>query len=156
MLSRSAWSFGPSHAVEVAPGQGCYHQGMATMARRDLIKLYELANLSSCRHGTLHQHDPGQLPLRQNSPDEDPPERVHARLHPKKGLVDGSSAPPPSVEATPSQAKTASTAPGSLKLNITLRIHERICKSSPRLPSLSLRNHRGIQALTVRRKEERQ
>ena len=29
----------------------------------DLIKLYELANLSSCRRGTLHRHDLEQLPL---------------------------------------------------------------------------------------------
>ena len=93
---------------------------MATMARRDLIKLYELANLNSCRHRTLHQHDPRQLPL-------------HIRLHPEEGLADESSTPPPSAEAAPSQAKTASTAQGSLQLHITLWIHKRICKSSPSL-----------------------
>ena len=93
---------------------------MAIMARRDLIKLYELANLSSYRHGTLHQHDLGQLPLQQESPDEDPPERIHTRLQPEKGLADESSTPPPSAEATPSQAKMASTTSGSLQLNITL------------------------------------
>ena len=117
---------------------------MATMAGRDLIKLYEMANLSSYRRGTLHQHDPRQLPLR-------------IRLHPEEGLADESSTPPPSAEATPSQAKTTSTASGSLQLDITLWIHERIYKSSPSLTlSLSLRNHRGIQALSVRRKKERQ
>jgi len=75
---------------------------MATMDGRDLIKLYELANLSSCRHGTLHQHNPKQLPLRQSSPGEDPPEKVHTRLHPQEGLADESSTPPPSAEAAPS------------------------------------------------------
>ena len=93
---------------------------MATMARRDLIKLYELANLSSCRHGTLHWHNPEKLPLRQGSPDEDPPEKVHTWLHPKERLTDESSTPPPSTEAAPSEAKTAITAPGSLQLDITL------------------------------------
>ena len=107
---------------------------MAAMARIDLIKLYELANLSSCRHGTLHQHDPRQLPLRQGSPGEDPPEKIHTRLHPEKALVDESSTPPPSAEAAPSQAKMASTASCSLQLNIALQIHERIFKSSPRSP----------------------
>ena len=108
------------------------------MAGRDLIKLYELANLSSCRRGTLHRHDPEQLPLRQGSLDEDPSEKVHTCLHPKEGLTDESSTPPPSAEAAPSQAKSASTAPGSLQLDITLWIHERICKSSPLLtPSLT-------------------
>ena len=117
---------------------------MATMAGTDLIKLYELANLSSCRRGTHHRHDPKQLPLRQGSPGEDPPEKVHTRLHPKEGLTGESSTPLPSAEASPSQAKTASTAPGSLQLDITLRIHVRIYKSSPSLTPLSLRNHRGI------------
>jgi len=87
---------------------------MVTMAGKNLIKLYELANLSSCRHGTLHQHDPGQLPLRQGSPDENPPERIHTQIHPKKGFTDESTMPPPSAEATFSQAKTTSTAPNSL------------------------------------------
>jgi len=84
------------------------------MAGRDLIKLYELANLSSYRRGTLHRHDPKQLPLRQSSPDEDPSEKGHTRLHPEEGLADKSSKPPPSTEDAPSQAKTANTAPGSL------------------------------------------
>ena len=75
---------------------------MATMAGRDLIKLYELANLGSCRCGTLHRHDPEQLPLRQGLPDEDPLEKVHTRLHPQEGLADESSTPPPSAEAAPS------------------------------------------------------
>ena len=110
---------------------------MATMARRDLINIYQLANLSSYRHGTLHQHDPGQLPLRRGSLGEDPPEKIHTRLHPKEGLADKSSAPPPSIEATPSQEKMASTASGSLQLDIVLWIHERIYKSSPSL-TLSL------------------
>ena len=87
---------------------------MATMTRRDLIKLYELANLSSYRRGTLHQHDPKQLPLQQGLPDEDPPEKILTWLHPKKGLADESSTPPPSAKATPFQAKMARTAPGSL------------------------------------------
>ena len=107
------------------------------MAGRNLIKPYELANLSSCRHGTLHQHNPRQLPLRQGSPGEDPLERIHTQIHPEKGLADETTAPPPLAEAAPSQAKTASTTPGSLQLDITLRIHERICKSSPSL-TLSL------------------
>ena len=77
------------------------------MAGRDLIKLYELANLSSCRHGTLHQHDPGQLPLRQGSLSEDPLERIHTQIHPKKGLADESTVPPPSAEAASSQTKMA-------------------------------------------------
>ena len=89
---------------------------MATMARKDLIKLYDLANLSSCRHRTLHQHNPGQLPLRQGSPDEDPPEKVYTRLHPEEGLIDKSS-----------------ITPGNLQLDIVLRIHKRICKTSPSL-----------------------
>ena len=84
------------------------------MAGRNLIKLYELANLSSYRHGTLYQHDPGQLPLQQGSSSEDPSEKIHTQLHPKKGLADESSAPPPSAEAVPSQAKIASTTSGSL------------------------------------------
>ena len=100
-------------------------RGMATVAEGYLIKLYELANLSSCRHGTLHQHDPRQLPLRQGSPSEDPSERIHAWLHPKKGLADESSTPPPLAEAAPSQTETASTASGSLQLNIALRIYWR-------------------------------
>ena len=29
----------------------------------------------------------GGLPLRQGSPDEDPPEEIHVRLHPKEGLA---------------------------------------------------------------------
>ena len=103
---------------------------MATMVGRDLIKLYELANLSSYRHRTFHQHDPVQLPLRQNSPGKDPQERVHARLHPEKGLADESNTPPPSAEATPPQAKTASTTSDSLQLDIALQIHEGICESS--------------------------
>ena len=110
---------------------------MAVVAGGCLIKLYELADLSSCRHGTLHQHDPGQLPLRQGSPGEDPPEKIHTRLHPKKDLADESSTPPPLVGAAPSQAKTASTAPGSLQLDIVLQIPEMIYKSSPSL-TLSL------------------
>ena len=114
MLSRRARGGKPSHAVEAAPGQGCHHRSMAAMAKRDLIKLYELANLSSCRRGTLHRHDPKQLPLRQGSPGEDPPEKVHTWLHPEEGLVDESSMPPLLAEAAPSQAKTASTTLGSL------------------------------------------
>ena len=44
---------------------GRYYRGMAATVGRNLIKLYELADLSSCRRGTLHRHDPEQLPLRQ-------------------------------------------------------------------------------------------
>ena len=84
------------------------------MAGRDLIKLYELANLSTFRSRTLHRHVPEQLPLRQGSPDEDPLEKVHMRLHPEEGLTDESSTPRPSAKAAPSQVKTASTTPGSL------------------------------------------
>ena len=72
------------------------------MVGRNLIKLYELANLSSYRHGTLHQHDPKQLPLRQSLPGEDPQEKIHTRLHPEEGLIDESSMSPPSAEAAPS------------------------------------------------------
>ena len=90
------------------------------MSGRDLIKLYELANLSSCRRGTLHRHDLEQLPLLQGSPNENPPEKVHTRLHPKERLTDESSMPPPSAEATPSQAETANTAPSSLQPDIAL------------------------------------
>ena len=103
------------------------------MAERDLIELYELANLSSCRRGTLHRHDPEQLPLRQGSPDEDPPKKVHTWLHPKEGLVDESSMPPPLAEAAPSQTKSASTTSSSLQLDIVLWIHKGICVSSPSL-----------------------
>ena len=109
---------------------------MAAMAGKNLIKLYELANLSSCRHGTLHRHDPKQLPLQQSSPGEDPSKKVHTRLHPKEGLAD--------------QIRH------HLQSNITLRVYKRICKSSPSLTPFSLRNHRGIQALSVRKEEERQ
>ena len=94
---------------------------MAAMAARYLIKFYELANPSSCRRGTLHWHDPEGLPLQQGSPGEDPPEKVHTRLHPEEGLADESSA-----------------TLGSLQLDITLQIHKRIYKSSPSLtPSLT-------------------
>ena len=117
-------------------GRDAARQGMATVAGRHLIKLYELANLSSCRRETLHQHGLVQLPLRQGSPGEDPPERTHARLHPEKGLADESSAPPPSAEAAP-QAKMASTNSDSLQLNIALWIHEGMCEFSPSL-TLSL------------------
>ena len=37
---------------------GRYYRGMAATVGRNLIKLYELAKLSSCRRGTLHRHDP--------------------------------------------------------------------------------------------------
>ena len=44
---------------------------------------------------------------------------------------------------------------GSLQSDITLRVHKRIRKSSPSLTlSPSLRNRRGIQALSVRKKKE--
>ena len=44
---------------------------------------------------------------------------------------------------------------GGLQSDITLRVHKRNYKSSPSLTlSLSLRNHRGIQALSVRKKKE--
>ena len=65
---------------------------MATLAGRDLIKLYELANLSSCKGKTPHQHSPKRLPLRQDSPGEDSPKGVHMRLHPDKSLADGDEA----------------------------------------------------------------
>ena len=62
------------------------------MARRNLIKLYELANLSSCKGETYHQHSPEGLPLRQGSPGEDSPEGVYMRLHPDESLIDGDEA----------------------------------------------------------------
>ena len=71
---------------------------MATMAGRDLIKLYELANLSSYRCGTLHQHDPRQLPL-------------CIRLHPEEGLVDKSSTPPPFDGSCPFSGKDGQNRP---------------------------------------------
>ena len=72
------------------------------MAGRNLIKLYELANLSSCKGETSHRRSPERLPLQQGSPGEDPLEKVHTRLHPEEGLTDESTAPPPSSEAAPS------------------------------------------------------
>ena len=59
------------------------------MARRDLIKLYELANLSSYKGETPHQRSPERLPLRQDLLGEDLPEGVHVRLHPDESLADG-------------------------------------------------------------------
>jgi len=105
---------------------------------------------------TLHRHDSRQLPLRQSSPSEDRPERFHTWLHPEKGLANKSIIAPPSMEATPPQAKMASTASGNLQLDIALEFMKGSVSPPPRLPSLSLRNRRGIQALSVRRKEERQ
>jgi len=94
---------------------------MAAIAGRYLIKLYELAHLSSYKRRTLHQHDPEQLPLRQSLPGEDPPKKIHTRLHLEKGLADQSNTPR-----------------GSLQFDITLRVHERIGKSSPSLtPTLT-------------------
>ena len=154
MLSRRARSSCPSHAVKIAPGQGRRYRGMATMAGRDLIKLYELANLSSYRRETLHQHGPGQLPLRQGLPREDSPERIHTRLHPKKGLADESSTPPPSEK--PPLLRQRWPAPPRAASSSTLcsRFMKGSVSSSPRLLSLSFRNRCGIQALLVRRKKE--
>ena len=73
-------------------GRDIARQGMATVARRYLIKLYELANLSSCKGETSHQRSPKRLPLRQGSPGEDSPEGVHIRLHPDESLADGDEA----------------------------------------------------------------
>ena len=63
-------------------------RSMAAVARECLIKLYELAYLSSCKGETLHQLSPEWLPLQQNSPGEDSPEGVHVRLHPDEGHAD--------------------------------------------------------------------
>ena len=73
-------------------GRGVAHRGMAAVAGRYLIKLYELANLSSYKGETSHQRSPERLPLRQGSPGEDLPEGVHVRLHPDESLADGDEA----------------------------------------------------------------
>ena len=65
---------------------------MAAMARGCLIKLYEQANLSSCKGKTSHQRSPERLLLRQGSPKEDSPEGVHVRLHLDESLTDGDEA----------------------------------------------------------------
>ena len=65
---------------------------MAAVAGRYLIKLYELANLSSCKGKTSHQRSPERLLLRQGSPKEDSPEGVHVRLHLDESLTDGDEA----------------------------------------------------------------
>ena len=65
---------------------------MATVAGRHLIKLYELANLSSYKCKTSHRRSPVHLPLRQDSPGEDSPKGVHEWLHPNKSLVDSDEA----------------------------------------------------------------
>ena len=65
---------------------------MATVAGGCRIKLYELANLSSCKGETSHQCSPERLPLRQGSPEDDSSEGVHVRLHPDESLADGDEA----------------------------------------------------------------
>ena len=65
---------------------------MPTVARGCLIKLYELANLSSCKGETSYQHSPERHPLRQDSLGEDSPEGVHVRLHLDESLADGDEA----------------------------------------------------------------
>ena len=68
------------------------HRSMAAMAGGCLIKLYELANLSSCKGETSHRRNPERLPLRQGSPGEDSPEGVHVWLHHNENLTDGDEA----------------------------------------------------------------
>jgi len=73
-------------------GRDAARRGVAAVAGGCLIKLYELANLSSCKGKTSHRCSPKRLPLRQGSPEEDSPEGVHVRLHPDETLVDGDEA----------------------------------------------------------------
>ena len=73
---------------------------------------------------TIHQAAAGAEPststiLSDFPSDKARPVKIHQRKSthgsiPKEGLADESSMPPPSAEATPSQAKMASTIPGSL------------------------------------------
>ena len=104
---------------------------MAAMAGGCLIKLYELANLSSYKGETRHQRSPERLPLQQDSLREDSPEGVHMRLHLDKSLADGDEAgdvqyPPmrhPFGGSSPFLAKAASTTSSTLDalhLDITL------------------------------------
>ena len=65
------------------------HQSMAAVAGGCLIKLYELANLSSCKGESSYQHSPERIPLQQGSPEEDSPGGLHVRLHPDESLTDG-------------------------------------------------------------------
>ena len=65
---------------------------MAGGCLRHLIKLYELADLSSCKGENPHRRSPRWLPHRQGSPGEDSPEEVYVQLHPNKGIVDGDKA----------------------------------------------------------------
>ena len=73
-------------------GRDAARRGMAAVAGRYLIKLYELANLSSYKGKTSHQCSPESLPPRQGSPREDSSEGVHVWLHPDKSPVDGDKA----------------------------------------------------------------
>ena len=137
-------------------GRDAARRGMATMAGGYLIKLYELANLSSCRDGTLHQHDPRQLPLRQGSPGEDPSKKSTHGSIPKKALQINPvrhllwRKPPLLRQRWPAPPRVASS------LTSCFGFTKGSVSPPPFLPSLSLRNHHGIQALSARRKEERQ
>ena len=73
-------------------GRDAACRGMATMARRYLIKLYELANLSSCKDETSHRCSLECLSPQQGSPGDDSPKGVHVWLHPDESLVDGDEA----------------------------------------------------------------
>ena len=65
---------------------------MVTMAGGYLIKLYELAILSSYKGETSHRRSLERLPLRQGSPGEDSLEGVHVWLHPNESLTDSDEA----------------------------------------------------------------
>jgi len=93
------------------------------MAGRDLIKLYELANLSSCKGETPHQRSPERLPLQQDSPEEDSLVGVHVRLHPDESLANGDEADESSPFSTKAASTTSSTLDG-LQLDIALRNHK--------------------------------
>ena len=73
-------------------GKDATRRGMTTMAGRYIIKLYELANMSSYKGETSHWRSPERLPLRQGSPGEDSAEGVHIWLHPNESLADGDEA----------------------------------------------------------------
>ena len=65
---------------------------MASGCLRHLIKLDELADLSSCKGETPHWCSPRRLPHRQGLPREDSQEEAYIRLHLDEGLADGDKA----------------------------------------------------------------
>ena len=126
-------------------GKDAAGRGMATVAGRYLIKLYELANLSSCKGETSHRRSPERLPLRQGSPGEGSPEGVHVWLHLDENLADGDKATsfggtsPFSVKA----ASTISSTLGDLQLDITLWNHKRVYEFSFPSPFPYLKKRRS-------------